>query len=339
MKKSLILFSVAALALVSCAKVQDVYAPESHEIGFTALSQPATRAAIDAFTSEDIEVAAYDATNDRDFFAGTTFKKGYVNGADASGSYWGGDPARYWPLSAAYINFLAYANVQGSAAFNPTSDYASAAVITQTDNSSAQKDLMFARGNAEVTQSGNVLNFPDKVDMAFTHAQSLIVFRVKAADTPSTAITVTKIVLNNAFYSGTFNITLTNFDATSSQSVDGVWASAGDKKNLDPVPGSNTGVALSSSDFSERGKVLVVPNPASTVAPPAIDPSFDSFTIHYTLDSKAYTYTYTPTVPTGRILAKATKYVYDITFRVHEIYVNPSVTAWTDGGTGALTIY
>ena len=341
MKKYLYLIPVAALAMTACTNESNEFvgSPESREISFTAISQNTTRAAIDAFTTEDLEVAAYDVTGGRTFFAGTTFKKGYANGADASGSYWGGDPARYWPLSAAKINFLAYANVQGTAKFgdelvSPV-DAASTAVITQTDNSSAQKDLMFAQGYGEVEVSCNDLTFPTKVDMAFTHAQSLITFRVKAADAASTAITVNKIVLNNAYYSGTYTITFTNYDAATSQSVAGVWTSLGDKKNLDPVPGSNTGTALSTSAFSDRGSALVVPNPTETT-PSVVDPSFDSFTIHYTLDSKAYTYTYTPA---SRVLVQGTKYVYDITFKVHEIFINPSVSPWADGGTGSITVH
>lgn len=343
MKKNLFLISVVALALGACSNDTTIEqaaqtSNQPKEIAFSALNQNMTRAAIDAFTTEDLQVAAYDATAGRTFFAGTTFKKGYEGGSDASGSYWGGDPARYWPLSAAYINFLAYANVQGTAKFgdelaSPV-DAASTAVITQTDNSSAQKDLMFAKGYGQVEVAGNILTFPTKVDMAFTHAQSLITFRVKAADAASTAITVDKIVLNNAYYSGTYTITFTNYNQTSAQSVAGVWTSPGDKKNLDPVPGSNTGTALSYSAFSDRGSVLVVPNPTQTT-PPTVDPSFDSFTIHYTLDSKAYTYTYTPA---SRVLTQGTKYVYDITFKLHEIFVNPSVNPWTDGGTSDITI-
>lgn len=341
MKKLFLLVPVAALAMTACTNESTESvgaAQQSQEIAISPLAQSVTRAAITdgVFpTSETMDVAAYDATAGRNFFASTTFSYNYANGAAASSGHWGGNPARYWPLSAAYINFLAYANVTGSASFDGTTP-ASAATVSMTDNSSAQKDLVYAIGQGEVTQAGNTLTFPTKVDMAFQHAQSLIEFRVKAADDASEAVHIDKITLNNAYYSGTFTITHTGYAATSSQTVDGVWSDPGTKKNLD-VPGSSD-KSIADDAWTNAGSVLVVPNPTQTT-PPTVDPSFDSFTITYTLDSKQYTYTYQPTVPTGRALVKATKYVYDITFKVHEIFIDATVASWTDGGTDAITIF
>ncbi len=47
--------------------------------------------------------------------------------------------------------------------------------------------------------------------------------------------------------------------------------------------------------------------------------------ISYTLDGKAYTYEYEIT---NDIWDAGKKYIYDITFKLHEIFVNPSVTDW-----------
>lgn len=342
MKKFFLLVPVAALAMTACTSESNEFVGDKQqaqkEIAFSPLNQKMTRAAITdgVFpTSESMQVAAYDATNGRDFFPGTTFTYNYANGALGTSGYWGGNPARYWPLSATYINFLAYANVTGTATFD-VSHPAAGATITMTDNSSAQKDLMFARGDGEVTYSSNVLTFPTKVDMPFQHAQSLIVFRVKAADDASEAVHVDKITLNNAYYSGTYTITHNNYTLTSTQTASGVWSSPGDKKALD-VPGSSD-KSIADDSWTDAGSVMVVPNPNQTT-PPTVDPSFDSFTITYTLDSKKYTYTYTPSVPTGRILTQGTKYVYDITFRVHEIFISATAATWADGGTDAITIY
>lgn len=355
MKKHLFLFAAAAVALASCssddtiAESSSLSNQQQKEISLFAVNQSATRAAIEdgVFpTGESMQVAAYQVeptASAGNYFPGTTFAYNSAASSAQSTPIWSGNPTkRYWPLSACYINFLAYANVTGTAIFGdqlePAVASASKAVITQTDNSSAQKDLVYAIGNGEVTQpSGNSLVFPPKVGMAFQHAQSLIAFRVKAYDdAEASAITVKKIILNNAYYAGTFVITHTNYDATTSQSVDGEWTSVSGKKATLDVPGS-TSISINKSTFTDAGSVLVVPNSTQTT-PPTVDPSFDSFTIEYTFDSKDYSYTYVPTTPSGLILTKATKYVYDITFKLHEIMINPSVASWGNGGTGSITI-
>lgn len=288
-----------------------------------------------------MQVAAYQVeptASAGNYFSGTTFAYNSTATTAQNVPIWSGNPTkRYWPLSACYINFLAYANVTGTASFNETTP-ASEATISMTDNSSAQKDLVYAIGNGAVTQpSGNSLVFPANVEMAFQHAQSLIAFRVKAyGDDEASLITVKKIILNNAYYAGTFVITHTNYDAKASQSVDGAWTAVSGKKATLDVPGS-TNKSINKTDFTNAGSVLVVPNSNETT-PGTVDPSFDSFTIEYTFDSKDYSYTYVPTTPSGLVLTKATKYVYDITFKLHEIMINPSVASWGNGGTGSITI-
>ena len=150
MKKYLILLSVAALALVSCAKVKDVYtgSPESRQIAFSPLAQPATKAAISdgVFpTSSKMYVAAYDATAGAPLFDATEFSY-------SSGTLWTG--GKSWPLSPARINFLAYAEFQGETASWATPN-ASGVTLTMTDNRTAQKDLIYAIGSGSVTQNAN----------------------------------------------------------------------------------------------------------------------------------------------------------------------------------------
>lgn len=350
MKKYLFLASVAALSFTACTNETEEFvgagsANQQQEIGFFAVSQPTTKAAVEGTTfptTLNMMVTAYqvEATGGSAevYFDATPFKYQYVGGSDShAGSYWGGDPAKYWPLSPAYINFLAIANANANNVTGVTwgTDKADEVTIVMGDNSTDQRDLMYARGDGAVTQAGNTLTFPPAVGMEFKHAQSLIAFRVKAADDASEAVHVDKITLNNAYYGGTFTVTQTNYDAKTSQSVDGVWTSPSDKKNLD-VPGS-TDKSIADDSWTNAGSVMVVPNPTQTT-PPATDPSFDSFTITYTIASKQYTYTYIPETPSDRVLTKATKYIYDITFKLHEIFINPSVTEWANGGTGAITI-
>ena len=194
MKKSLFLISVAALAFAACTNyttVEQNTVNKPKEIAFSAFATPTTRAAVDGTTfptGDAMMVTAYqvEATGGSAgvYFDATPFKYQYAGGsASGSGSYWGGNPAKYWPLSPCYINFLAIANANADNATGVTwgTNKADQATIVMSDNSSAQRDLMYARGDGAVTQSGNSLSFPDKVDMVFKHAQAWIDFKVEEA--------------------------------------------------------------------------------------------------------------------------------------------------------------
>ena len=357
MKKHLFLFAAAAVALASCssddtiAENSSVSSNQQKEIMFAPIAQPSTRAAVDGTgfpTTSAIQVAAYDVTNSRNFFTHTTFS---YSGA---GTIWKG--GKYWPLSAAYINFLGYTNFQGTAGSETSgatwaSDEASQVTLVMTDNMSAQKDLMYAIGNGEVTQSGNTLTFPPNVPMVFKHAQSWISFYADAYDATSGGqVTLNKITLNGASYAGTFIVTHTNYDATSSQSVAGEWSSLGAKgtddedeetsdvtelktPNTKIVPGwTSAAVAYDSSgDGVVVGDgLLIVPDDN------ALTDDFVSFTINYTLGGNTYDYTYTPAT---RNVDQAKHYIYNINFHLHEIEISATVTDWLDQTPVAVPIY
>lgn len=301
MKKYLLLASVAALAFTSCSDqstefVGDEAAQKAREITFAPLAKPTTRAAIDgtAFpTTLDMKVAAYqvEATGGSAgaYFDATTFKYQYVGGsASGSGSYWGGETAKFWPLTPAYINFLAIANANADNATGVAwNTYPTTGVvaITMSDNSSTQRDLMYAIGDGEVTQSGNALTFPTKVDMEFKHAQAWIDFKVKANSTVETAITINSITLTGAKYNGTYTVTHTAYDAKTGQGVAGAWSALGAAQNI-AVPGWSA-TALTASFATVGNGLMIVPDDAATG-------DFTSFTINYTFDGKTYEYTYTP---------------------------------------------
>jgi len=335
--KKLFLFSVAALAFCACSSDEVVSEnsaanQQPKAISFAPLTKPNTRAAADTYQYAidgtefphdlNMYVAAYQvqptATN---YFAGTQFVYNNAGGAAGSSAKWGGATARYWPLSPCYINFLAYANVAGTAAFDAT-NYASKAVITQNDNSSAQTDLMYAIGHGEVTQSSNALTFPEKVDMQFKHAQAWMDFYVKAKTNTEKTIKINSITLKGAKYAGTYTITHTNYNSNTSQSVAGTWTPSGDAKDV-VVPGWTA--ADLTTDFVQVGKgLLIVPdNDASTN-------DWTSFVINYTLDGKDYDYEYTAPAAPNATVAQATHYVFNITFTLHEIFVDATIADWTD---------
>jgi len=330
MKK--LLFSVAALAFCACSNDEVVSEnnaanQQPKEISFAPLAKPNTRAAVDGigFPNINMMVTAYDASNTRAFFDATTFSK--------SGDTW--VAGKYWPLAPATINFLAIANANENNEAGVTwgTNKADQVTIVMSDNSTAQRDLMYACGTGSVTQPSNALEFPTNVPMIFKHAQAWIKFTVKAnSATEVSKLTVNIITLNSVSCAGTFAVTHANYDKTAAQrtaatpagalngSVSGVWsaysASAGNKAVSKP-----DGFVLSTSEQA-FGDLMVVP-----------DQGMASFTINYTVDGNAYNYTYTPA---STSLAQATKYVYNISFGLHEILIAPQVADWTDGGTTAV---
>ena len=329
MKKYLFLVSMAALTFTSCSDqttefVGDEVAQKAREITFAPVAQPTTRAAVDGtdFPEIGMKVAAYqvEATGGSagEYFGAATFTKGTT--------YWGG--SKYWPLTPAYINFLAIANANADNETGVTWTHSTdgKVAIVMSDNSSAQRDLMYAIGNGAVTQTGNSLTFPDKVDMAFEHAQAWISFQVKANGTPETGITVSSITLTGAKYNGTYTVTHTNYNAKTGQSVAGAWSALGDAQNK--VVPNWTAAALTTSFVTVGDGLIVVPDDTAAG-------DFTSFTIAYSFDGKNYTYTYTPA---STQVEQKKHYIYQITFQLHEILINPTVTDWADQTATAITI-
>ena len=192
-----------------------------------------------------------------------------------------------------------------------------------SENKTAQGDLMYACGTGSVTQDGSTsaLTFPTRVPMTFIHAQSLIKFHVTAGnDATASNLTINNIKVDSVSTSGTFTVTHTNYNAISSQSVDGAWSSPGTADDV--ILSAQTGFTFNTTG-ADFASLLVVPSG-----------NVPSFTINYTLDSKNYSYTYTPATAA---LAKATKYLYNITITLHEILVTPSVENWGNGG-GNITV-
>ena len=359
--KKLFLFSVAALAFAACSNdevvSENTTTNQQKEISFAPLAKPGTRAA-GAAEYNAVEVATYPQNYDMKVVAysvpatgsagnyfgaatadgGILFGYNYAGGA-ASGTntYWGGKTAaQYWPLSPATLNFLAVSHGGSPTAdvvtetFN--SNYASGVTVALGDNKpqtaatgKGQHDLMYAFGRAQVTQSSNALSFPDKVDMQFEHALAWVYFRVKANSPVEEAITVNSIKLNGASYAGTFSAAVTNYD----KAVGGgdlAWGTcqwSSPSASSDNVSPNWTPAALT-TDFVNVGDGLLIV-PQGSMATPA--DAFTTFTVNYTLNGNTYDYTYTPDAGTKK-LEKGKKYVYDITFKLHEIFVNASVTDW-----------
>lgn len=344
MKKHLYLFATAAVALASCSNDEQIaqnstaaLGNQPKEITLSPLAQKATRTAIttgpvsDAVYPDNLvmQVAAYAFPPTSTTWTGS----GYFDKTpfDGTGSNWVGDPKRYWPLTDAYVTFLAVAGVTAENVSFTASTFASGGTATynadtNSDNIADNSDLMYSGKQEHVAQNGNSLTYPDDVDMVFKHALSWLQFNVKAANASyANKIHVTGIVINSANTQGTFTIDNAGYATIGNPNPSGTWGS---------LTTNNIGVYAATADktltstFEEYGSALIIPKGAEQT-------SFTNFTIYYTLDGKAYTFNYTPA---STELLQANKYIYNITFTLTEIIIDPAVQTWTDGGTTSIDI-
>ena len=379
MKKKFFILAVAAAALASCSSDEVVSKNttlpgndiQQKEIAFSPLSRPSTRAAgaaeynvvegVSYPQNYKMDVAAYsyvDATHKGDYFGGT-YGETFEYQPRSTNGYWAGDDPQYWPLSPATLNFLAVSrggspdnSVVSSTFGDGGTDWAKQVSVTLSDNkpqdanegaTTGQHDLMYAFGQASVTTSGNALNFPDNVAMTFNHALAWVYFRVKAGNADSEAISIKNIKLNGAYYAGTFQAQVNNYNTASTLSWNAAntkWTAANTSSdNYSPnfsssynYDGTGAGGAVNSetlvngSFFNVGDGILVVPTSEITPATSSIA----SFDIEYYLNGNLYTYNYVPAVLTYE---KGKKYVYDITMTLHEIFIDASVENWEAGGT------
>ena len=336
MKQNLFFISVALLGLTACSNdtvlEENISTNQPREIAFTPLTQPNTRAAITDATYPDnqvMQVAAYSFPKTSSWAAGGYFDKTPFNGTNATS--WKGTPARYWPLSDAYVSFLAITGVDAEDIAFDASTFASGATVTYDAASfTAQGDLMYSGKQEEVTKSGNTLTNPDDVDMEFKHALALLQFKVRvpSSATYGDAIDVSSIVVNGAYQTGTFTITNTGYNTTGDPNPTGTWGSFGSATATSVPSSSYTSTLPNDGNYANCGEVMLVPQASPTT-------SFTSFTINYTINEKAYSFDYTPA---SLVLAQATKYVYNITFTLTEIEIDPVVINWADGGSTAIAI-
>lgn len=343
---------------------------QQKEIAFMPLAQNITRSAVSGaqtstggFPDQSIYVAAYqsapsEAVKDYIGFStitsgnnGAEFKKNYVGGnTGGSDNYWGAvTTPYYWPLAASTFNFLAVTegpSSTGRTFGTETSEgsgvyqhFANQVVVNMADNKTAQHDLMYSYVQASVGQTGSngALSFP-VVGLEFKHALAWVNFTVKAADaSAASAIQVKNITLNGAAYKGLFTVTMPNYNSSTNNLSTGLTASwdattyndatltPKESKEVLATDGTisiNTETATTVENNSEVKGILVVPNPTANAN------SFTDITIKYTMGGSTYNYT---VAPTSLVLEPGKKYIFNITFSLHEIRINPTVENWVGG--------
>lgn len=338
MKKVLFVVAIAAIAMTACTNEKNEYVGDNSpkEITFKPLAQVPTRTAVPIGGSFPesygmyVAAAKAGASASTDYFDGTLFSKN-SSGKWAAAGY-------YWPLAESTFNFLAITAGPGSTTrtFGTSgSGFVGKVETTMANNKSAQHDLMWAIGQGSVSVSAGVWSFPD-VTMVFKHALAWVNFTEKVDASSTGNIKLISITLNGAKYSGKYTVTNPNSNLASGASPTApttAWSDlpSGDGENQ-TVPGWTTTTALTNTTASDVGDgLLIIPQSTS---------SFTSFTVVYQVKRPGstdtwdeYTYTYTPTEPTNLGLEEGKKYTYNITFKLHEILITPSVTNWTTGST------
>lgn len=336
MKKYLFILSVATLGFAACSN-DDVVAENNalgqqpKEIAFAAIAQPSTRAIVSNTTfpdNQEMYVTAYNTATTKDYFTNITFDGDNTN-------KWKGDPKQYWPLSPTTLNFIGVTGVPKANITWNTPTASSGASITWTHNASDMYDLMYATGQGTVaygTGAANVnkLVYGNNVNMNYQHALAQVAFMVKVGNSDyASIIHVDKIVLDGMVTGATYTLTNSdNYDDVSpaAQSASGVWASTA---NADTdVPGSNAFASANMSTTLQADGAVVVPckNDAPTFN------SFTGFTVHFTMNGSAMTYHYTPQA-SEMVLGQGKKYIFNLTFNLTEIIIDPQVTNW-DAQTG-----
>ena len=261
------------------------------------------------------------------YFSGITFSR------NASTGRW--DEAKYWPMSGT-LNLLAYSANDGtnnvvSAAPVYQAKNTDGVTLTVTDNRTAQVDILHSQVEEKVWEATGV-------PMQFKHAQAALAFVAKSNvaynATRNEGITITKITINDAKYSGTLAISKTEAAGTAPENGYCVWSALGSQAAKDlpavgagyNVPAAYLDVTSAGNHFGIGGTGIMVPEQAQT-----------SFTIFYTLhNGKASDGTtnldnalqYTHALSGDWIEGK--KYVYELNFTLNKIEVTPTVLDWNN---------
>lgn len=345
------LTATALLALSACNKESDKGLSSETEIGLRAMSS-ATKSAINgtAFPDGyDMLVSAYFNTG---AFAGGDTPKNYFEGIHfaKNGTAWKSTTEpKYYPIDGT-LDFLAIASaglkddekgIVPTAAWGASSNVAKQVVVTVPDNSAKFDDLLYGAANAQgISTSGT--------GIAFQHAMTSVVFVAKcnvAYDaTTNVGITLTRITIDGANYSGT--LTVSNPAAGGgSGDLTAAWSSLGSQ--VDHVAArvwdsGNTGIKTDESAFSS----LDLTNTATAID--ASHPFGDAyvllpaqaavpFTLHYTQHNGFQADGTTPlnadhqyqVTPSGN-WAMGKKNIYSLNFTLTEIQVTPEVMAWSE---------
>lgn len=199
MKKSLIIFAAAALAMTACTTTKDIdygVAQASKQVSFTSHVNKNTRALVNDNFNQFIVFGTYVTTTSTtpiQIFNGTTVTK---TGADWTYT----DEARYWIKDASYT-FYAYSKENGTTGTSRLNGKELTFVDYTVDGTPEnQKDLVFAAAeNVVGKETGNA-----KVAFDFKHILSKIRFNFTSNFPEGYTIKVDNVEVRNFRDKGTF---------------------------------------------------------------------------------------------------------------------------------------
>ena len=328
MKKFLAMAIAVAAVLTGCVK-NETFAP-ANEIQFKnfALSNKALVAAGAFNETLTFGVEMYKAADN------SLWDKGEV---EYKTSYWGFDPAKFWPTEAGVpvaLKFFAYYPYGAAVACNTTTGIS----ITGADLGTtigSQTDYLLApvAGPYEVQAAA--------VGVAFQHISSLLLFSaqdITLIDELKEKVTINSITVRGVSTKG-------NYANTAAGTVAGTWDNLVTGTTL-PTITLDAAVELAGAELTTTtsNPVLVVPT----------DLAEGTQVVDIVYSVAAYTYggqnfdakpnqTATFNLKAGSIAKweQGKKYVYTIKFNLTEeleIKFAPTVTDWTDGGSEDFTV-
>ena len=278
MKKKLLFFAVAGLALASCSSdetVNSLATSEANEINFRAFTTGLTRATdatisnLASFTVDAYKTGTISSASPVKYFENVAFNK-----VDATQTYTS-STKYYWP-SSYNLDFFAY----GYASTNNTgitkNDYNEFTVVTESDPDN-QVDLLYARSenwgkiDPLPANPGTSPHFidgtPEGVTLNFRHTQSQIIIKLLNSNS-NLKFTVNSVSVGNLKDRGKVTILDANTDAS------GVLSSATWDTSISGVANITysteaTAATVVTSSAAQAGKSLILipqtlPTPATT---------------------------------------------------------------------------
>ena len=258
--KKLMIFAVAAIALVACSKEFDTNKSASNgtAIGFGTWAEQLTKATSNTVdgtfaVNDNFKVwgSKLVSSTPSDVFTGVTVTK-----TNASPETWNYSPKQYWDLSADSYTFYAVAPAADGYTVNTTTGQITASpTITFTGNDS---DILVAQKALVPNTGGNFNNFA-KVPLIFNHAAAWVDVKVKISAGLVAAgahVQVSSIALQNISKEGTFTVAgdyTTAPEATWTAST----PAAGTVAEYNHASGLVSGAAGLNTDLDASGTVLV----------------------------------------------------------------------------------
>lgn len=194
------MLALASLAFVGCSK-DEVIDVQQDAIRFTANAAKATRGTATTTTSLNAEgqafsVWAYNATNDAEFMAGTTFS--YSAASENGSAYWIADPIKFWP-NGYDLDFYAVHPIPSNdngIKMNMTTEEKEITDFSANSDFTKQIDLIFATEfGAKKQSTAQAINF--------RHALSQIVFAAKVSHA-ELSVDIKSVTVNNVINKGTY---------------------------------------------------------------------------------------------------------------------------------------